>query len=72
MATLQSAPPTSPEMPALSATESAAIFEGVVRRYLKMSTAEFLSRIDYGYFQDHPELAQRLDSVLFYLPLIKR
>jgi hypothetical protein len=73
MAILQSALPTcSEEVAPLTADESAIIFERVVRRYLKMSTAEFLSRIDSGYFQEHPELQQRLDSALFYLPLIKR
>jgi hypothetical protein len=73
MATLQPAPPArSEEVAPLTANESAIIFERVVRRYLKMSTAEFLSRIDSGYFQEHPELQQHLDSALFYLPLIKR
>jgi hypothetical protein len=73
MATFQpTLPARSEEVSSLTVDESAIIFERVVQRYLKMSTAEFLSRIDSGYFQKHPELEDRLNSVLFYLPLIKR
>jgi hypothetical protein len=72
MATLQPPPQSSEEVAPLTANESAIVFERVTRRYLNMSTAEFLSRLDSGYFQGHPELERRLDSVLFYLPLIKR
>ena len=56
----------------LTTDESAVIFERIVRRYLKMSAKEFFERLDSGFFQIHPELEHRLDSVLFYLPLIKR
>jgi hypothetical protein len=56
----------------LTPDEAAIVFERAVRRYLKMSTTEFLSRLESGYFRERPELERRLDSVLFYLPLIKR
>ena len=72
MATLQSVLPILGEVEPLTVDESAAIFEGVVRRYLKMSSGEFFKRLDSGFFREHPELEHRLDSVLFYLPLIKR
>jgi hypothetical protein len=73
MATIHPAlPARSEEVSSLTVDESAMIFERTVQRYLKMSTSEFLSRLDSGYFQKHPELERRLDSVLFYLPLIKR
>ena len=57
---------------ALTNDEAARIFERMVQRYLKMSTCEFLKRLDSGYFRQHPDLDRRLDSVLFYLPLIRR
>ena len=72
MATLQPALPITGEVEPLTVDESTAMFERVVRRYLKMSAQEFFKRLDSGFFQGHPELEHRLDSVLFYLPLINR
>jgi len=73
MATLQHALPNcSQEVAPFTADESADVFEHVVQRYLKMSTSDFLSRMESGYFAEHPELELRLDAVLFYLPLIRR
>jgi len=73
MATIRPAAPTySEEVAPLTESESAVIFERAVRRYLNMSSVEFLSHLDSGYFQGHPELERRLNSVLFYLPLVKR
>ena len=56
---------------ALTKDEAAKLFDQVSRRYLQMSADEFLGRLDSGYFSKHPKLARRLDSVLFYLPLIR-
>jgi hypothetical protein len=73
VSTLQpTVPRSSEDVPALTPDEAAIVFERAVRRYLKMSTTEFLSRLESGYFRERPELERRLDSVLFYLPLIKR
>lgn len=73
MATFQTTPPTGcEEVAPLTEAEAAVIFDRAARRYLKMSKDEFLSRMASGYFQEHPELERRLDSVLFYLPLIRR
>ncbi len=73
MATLQPTPPVvSSEVEPLTTEEAASVFDGVVRRYLKMSTDEFITKLNAGFFQTHPELERRLDSVLFYLPLIRR
>ena len=57
---------------ALTKEEAEQLFEKMARRYLKMSKAEFLKHLDSGFFLKHPELEHRLDSVLFYLPLIQR
>ena len=65
-------PSAAVEVQALTKDEAASAFEGVVRRYLKMSTAQFLERLDSGFFRQHPELDRRVDSVAFYLPLIRR
>lgn len=46
------------------------MFERMTRRYLKMSAADFLERLESGYFE-HPELNRRVSNVLFYLPLIQ-
>lgn len=47
------------------------MFERMTRRYLKMSAADFLERLESGYFEEHPELNRRVSNVLFYLPLIQ-
>jgi hypothetical protein len=57
---------------ALTTEEAVKLFEQAAQRYLHMSTDLFLDRLGSGYFNKHPELARRLDSVLFYLPLIRR
>jgi hypothetical protein len=72
MATIHAPLKLGHEVPALSREEASRVFESVVRRYLKMSTTDFLGRLDSGYFHGHPEMERRLDSVLFYLPLIRR
>jgi hypothetical protein len=58
--------------PALTKEQAEQLFDKMAQRYLKMSTTEFLARLDSGFFNEHPELERRLDSVLFYLPLIRR
>jgi hypothetical protein len=58
--------------PAFTKEEASKLFEQASQRYLKMSASEFLDRLDSGYFSKHPNLARRVDSVLFYLPLIRR
>ncbi len=57
---------------AFTKEQAAQVFEKMVQRYLKMSTPQFLKCLDAGYFSQHPELERRLDSVLFYLPLIRQ
>jgi hypothetical protein len=57
---------------ALTREQAERVFEKMVQRYLKMSTSRFLENLDSGYFNKRPELQHRLDSVLFYLPLLKR
>lgn len=54
-----------------SQDEATSMFERMTRRYLKMSAADFLERLESGYFEEHPELNRRVSNVLFYLPLIQ-
>jgi len=46
------------------------IFERASRRYLKMSTAEFLEKWNSGFFKQHPELAHKAADVALLLPLL--
>lgn len=47
------------------------IFERACQRYLKMSTSEFLEKLDSGYFKKHLELAHKAADVALLLPLIR-
>jgi hypothetical protein len=47
-----------------------AIFERASRRYLQMSTEEFLEKWDSGFFKKHPELAHKAADVALLLPLL--
>ncbi len=72
MPTLQATPQKSSDLRPLTKEEATSVFEKRVRRYLKMSPDEFCNKLDSGYFNKHPRLARRLDSVLFYMPLVRR
>jgi hypothetical protein len=47
-----------------------AIFERTLRRYLNMSTEEFLAKWNSGFFKQHPELAHKAADVALLLPLL--
>jgi hypothetical protein len=47
-----------------------AIFERASRRYLNMSTEEFLAKWNSGFFKQHPELAHKAADVALLLPLL--
>lgn len=69
MATLQQAIP-SQDLSTLSPAEARGLFNSISIRYLKMTGEEFLSKLASGYFEEHPELAHKVDLVRFYLPLL--
>jgi hypothetical protein len=50
--------------------EQLAEFERACQRYLHMSTADFLQKMDSGYFLRHPELARKAADVALLLPLL--
>jgi hypothetical protein len=47
-----------------------AIFERASRRYLQMSTDEFVDKWNSGFFKQHPELAYKAADVALLLPLL--
>lgn len=47
-----------------------AIFERASRRYLQMSTDEFVEKWNSGFFKEHPELAHKAADVALLLPLL--
>jgi hypothetical protein len=47
-----------------------AIFERASKRYLQMSTEEFLEKWNNGFFKQHPELAHKAADVALLLPLL--
>jgi hypothetical protein len=47
-----------------------AIFERASRRYLQMSTDEFLDKWNSGFFKEHPELAHKAADIALLLPLL--
>lgn len=47
-----------------------AIFERASRRYLQMSTDEFVEKWNSGFFNEHPELAHKAAHVALLLPLL--
>ncbi len=51
---------------------SAEVFERNCQRYLGIHTQDFLSKMDSGYFSEHPELADRAACVAILLPLVRR
>lgn len=52
------------------AIEDRAIFERAARRYLQMSTEEFVEKWNSGFFEQHPELAHKAADVALLLPLV--
>lgn len=55
---------------ALQVDDGRAIFERACRRYLKMSTEEFLGKWNGHFFESHPELAHKAADVALLLPLL--
>ncbi len=47
-----------------------AMFERACKRYLKMSTEEFLEKWNGNFFEKHPELAHKAADVALLLPLL--
>jgi hypothetical protein len=65
--TLLAPQPTSAEP---KASEDRLIFERASRRYLGMSTEEFVEKWKSGFFADRPDLAYRAAKVALLLPLL--
>lgn len=58
------------EMAHIEQDEGRAIFERATRRYLGISTEEFLDRWKSGKFSSDPELAHKASRVALLLPLL--
>jgi hypothetical protein len=52
------------------AMEDRAIFERATRRYLQMSSEEFVAKWNSGFFNQHPQLAHKAADVALLLPLV--
>jgi len=58
------------QAPQSEAQVDRAIFERASRRYLQMSTDEFVEKWNSGFFKEHPELAHKAADVALLLPLL--
>ncbi|HTB20671.1 MAG TPA: hypothetical protein VK708_21255 [Bryobacteraceae bacterium] len=47
-----------------------AVLERATRRYLQMSSEEFVEKWNSGFFKQHPELAHKADDIALLLPLL--
>jgi hypothetical protein len=65
-----SSAPAVPRKQNVSEPLDRAVLERATRRYLQMSTEEFVEKWNSGFFKQHPELAHKADDIALLLPLL--